>query len=392
MRSIACRKSRVAALTAAVLMSATIRAHATVVDTSQTNQPPAAAPAGEASPDTTRVRSYGAFVDTYYAWDFKRPHNFDRAYTTQPARHAEFNVNLAYVETKWAGPRYHGRLALQWGTSVQANYAGEPKIGGISGPNVSQFLQEATIGYQVARALWLDGGIFFSHTGFEGWISRDNLSYTRSLNAEFSPYYCAGAKLTWTASTKLTATGVIMNGWQDISVYNTPPAGGLRLDYAATPEVTLTYDNFVGNAAPDSASVRMRIYHDVIAQYNPIGRWQFAAVYSLGTQGRSTPAGGTASWWGMTTFAKYHATPKVSVVGRFEYYSDPNQVIVVTGRPASFQTTGGSLGVDVRLQAPLLWRSEVRGFGSKEPVWPLNAVGRWSRNDLFVVSSLSLTL
>ena len=91
--------------------------------------------------------SLGAYLDTYYAWDVGRPSNFDRAYTTQPARHAEFNINLAFVEASLAGPRYRARLALQWGTSVQANYAGEPRIGGISGPSVSQFLQEATVGY-----------------------------------------------------------------------------------------------------------------------------------------------------------------------------------------------------------------------------------------------------
>jgi hypothetical protein len=263
--------------------------HAQVVDSSK-------GPTGPTPADTNPVRSFGGFVDTYYAWDVDQPHNFDRAYTTQPARHAEFNVNLVYIEAKWTGPRYRGRLALQWGTSVQANYAGEPKLGGVSGPNVSQFIQEATVGYQLASSVWLDGGIFFSHLGYEGWISRDNLSYTRSLVADFSPYYEAGVKLTWTASPKLTATFALLNGWQDISVYNTPPAAGVRFDYTPTSSVTLTYDNFVGNAAPDSAPVRLRIYHDVIAQYNPSGPWQFAAVYSLGTQGRSTPSGGTANW------------------------------------------------------------------------------------------------
>jgi hypothetical protein len=42
------------------------------------------------SNDTLPKRTFGGFVDTYYAWDFDRPHTFDRVYTTQPARHAEF--------------------------------------------------------------------------------------------------------------------------------------------------------------------------------------------------------------------------------------------------------------------------------------------------------------
>ena len=341
--------------------------------------------------DTVPKRTFGGFVDTYYAWDFDRPHTFDRAFTTQPARHAEFNVNLAYIETKWTGPRYRGRLALQWGTSVQANYAGEPKIGGVSGPNVSQFLQEAVVGYQLGPSLWIDGGIFLSHLGYESWISRDNLAYTRSMVADFSPYYEAGVKMTWTASQKLTATFIIINGWQDISTYNTPPAGGVRVDYALTPALTLTYDNFIGNAAADSLPVQIRFYHDVVAQYNPGTRWQFAAVYSIGSQSRSTPSNGTASWWGTTAIAKYHLTSRVSLIGRGEAYSDPSQVIVVTKLPASFQTVSGSMGVDVNFVGPVLWRTEFRGYHSKQAVWPLNSVGEYAPNDSFIVTSLALT-
>ena len=91
-----------------------------------------AQPSGPA-PDTVPKISFGAFIDGYYAWDFDRPYNFDRAYTTQPARHAEFNINLAYVEAKLTAPNFRGRLALQFGTSVQENYASEPHIGEVSG-------------------------------------------------------------------------------------------------------------------------------------------------------------------------------------------------------------------------------------------------------------------
>lgn len=192
------------------------------------------APATDSAPKI----SLSAFVDSYYAWDFNRPRNFDRAFTTQPARHAEFNINLAFIEAVLSGPRYRGRLALQFGTSVQANYAGEPRLGSVSGPGVSQFLQEATVGYHVTPSIWVDAGIFFAHLGYESWISSDNLAYSRSFVADFSPYYEAGLKATW----------------------------------AATPKLTFTYDGFVGNAAPDSARLQLRVYHDLIAQYNASDR------------------------------------------------------------------------------------------------------------------------
>jgi hypothetical protein len=341
--------------------------------------------------DAKPTVTFGAFVDGYYAWDFDRPATFDRAFTTQPARHAEFNVNLAFVEAKLDAPNVRGRFAMQFGTSVQANYAGEPHIGHVSGPGVSQYIQEAYIGYRIAPTLWVDGGVFFAHTGFEGWISRDNLAYTRSLIAEFSPYYEAGVKLTWTPSPAVTAQFLVLNGWQNISNYNTPPAVGIRVDYVASPLLTLSYDNFFGDVAADNVAAQYRLYHDLIAQVTLSSRWQLAGTFSLGTQSRSAPDGKTATWYGFSVFAKYKVGPRVSVVARVERYSDPDQVIVITGLPDAFRTNGASLGVDVTPIPRLLWRTELRGFRSGAAVWPLHGSGDFGTGDLFAATSLALT-
>jgi hypothetical protein len=347
--------------------------------------------ADSATPDSKPAITYGAFVDTYYAWDFDRPATFDRAYTTQPARQAEFNVNLAFAEAKLDDESIRGRFAVQFGTSVQANYAGEPHIGHVSGPSVSQYIQEAFIGYKLSPTLWVDGGVFFAHTGLEGWISRDNLAYTRSLVSDFSPYYEAGVKLTWTASSAVTAQILLLNGWQNISNYNTPPAGGIRVDYVVSPRLTLSYDNFFGDVAADNIPAQYRLYHDFIAQFTPSDRWQLAGMFSLGTQTRSTAGGETATWYGFTVLAKYKVTPRVSVVARVERYSDPHQVIVVTGLPDAFRTNGASLGIDVTPVPKLLWRTELRGYRSDAAIWPHHEIGDYGKNDLFVVTSLALS-
>ena len=184
-----------------------------------------------ATTDTTTKVTLGGFVDAYYAFDFNRPANFDRVYTTQAARHDEFNVNLAFVEVKLDAPRVRGRLALQAGTSVQANYAGEPHKGAISGPDLARFIQEAVVGTRIARNLWIDGGIFLSHIGMEGFISRDNPMYTRSLVADYSPYYESGVKATWQATSTVSALFTVVNGWQNISETNSAKSVGARIDY-----------------------------------------------------------------------------------------------------------------------------------------------------------------
>lgn len=218
--------------------------------------------------------SIGAFLDTYYAYDLNRPRTLDRSFTTTAARHGEFNVNLAFVEAVLAAPRVRGRLAVQFGTSVQANYAGEPRVGAVSGPDVSRFLQEATAGYRLAPALWVDAGIMLAPFGAESWISRDNPTYTRSLIADLSPYYEAGVRISWQATPRLAVQGHVINGWQNISETNTSKALAVRADYTLSPHLRLAYNAFAGNEQPDSVAARLRVYQEGIVTLQPTPRLQ----------------------------------------------------------------------------------------------------------------------
>jgi hypothetical protein len=359
---------------------------------------PDVAAAQGAAPDTSVKVTFGGFVDAYYAWDFGRPPSFDRSFaggalfTTQPARHNEFDVNLAFVEAKLDGARVRGRIALQAGTSVLSNYSGEPTNGSVSGPSLARHIQEAVAGVKLADNLWVDGGIFFSHTGMEGWISRDNPTYTRSLVAEYSPYYQSGAKLTWTVSPALTAQVDVVNGWQNIAENNSGQGAGIRLDFAPTASSALSYYNFFS----DEAGNRLRTFNGVGAKMTA-GRATLLGQLDLGTQGKSTADGGTATWYGLTAIARVQVTPAIAFAGRVERFDDADQVIIATGtlpddtpNPA-LRANGGSIGVDISPQSRLLWRTELRGFANASALFPDGTDGAPRRNGGLVVSSLAMT-
>lgn len=347
-------------------------------------------------PDTTRpaapkpVVTFGAFVDAYYAWDTGRPAALDRAFTTQPARHNEFNVNLAHVEARLAGERVRGRLALQAGTSVQANYLAEPGVGTISGGELSRHLQEAVIGVRLGAGLWLDGGIYFSHIGLEGWLSRDNPTYTRSLVADYTPYYLSGVKLTWTPGAAVTAQLHLVNGWQNISETNGDKALGARLDWQATPRLVLGYANFVGNEQPDDRPARTRMLHQAMLRWSPADGWALSAVGDLGAQEAADD--GWDTWYGVSLIARRQVSARVALAGRVERYADPGEVIVPTGTPNGFETWSASLGADVQVSPELLWRTEARAFRSSDAVWPDRAAAQGRRGTGLLVTSLALTL
>ncbi len=355
----------------------------------------AASAQGGAVADTARHVTVGAFIDTYYAYDFNRPPNIDRQYTTQPSRHNEANVNLAFVEATLATPRTHGRIALQAGTSVQSNYAAEPRVGAVSGPDLSRLIQEAFVGYRLAPTVWIDGGIFFSHLGMESWISRDNPTYSRSLVSDYSPYYQSGGRLLWQATPALSMQLDVVNGWQNISENNSGKAGGIRVDYAPTAATTLSYYNFVGDEAPDSVQTadgsRLRVFQGIGAKLAPTRRLSFLLELDGGRQRRGHLAGdGWSSWYGYAATARYAVTPSVAVSGRSERFDDPDQVLVATGVNSGFRANGLSLGIDVTPDAKLFWRTEVRGYGATDRVFTKRT--GIAKGDGFVVTSLSLTI
>jgi hypothetical protein len=344
----------------------------------------------QSTPDSSRVR-VGGFVDAYFAYDFSRPPTTDRSYTTQAARHSEANVNLAFIDATLTGARVRGRLAIQYGTSVQANYAGEPARGAISGPAVSRFLQEAFAGVHATRTLWIDGGIMLAPFGAESWISRDNWTYTRSLIADNSPYYEAGVRATWQAAAKVEAQLHVLNGWQNISETNEDKALAIRLQWTPAPRLVFAYDNFVGNEMPDSLTSRLRVFQEIIARADLNDRTSAAIAFDWGSQRRTTT--GSDRWHGFAALARYRLHPDISLGARVEGYSDAQQVIVKTGRPPGMRATGASINVDAQLDPRLVWRTELRLLRDRNRIFPSRTEPSGVTNaTALAVVSIALTL
>ena len=341
--------------------------------------PAALAAQATQQPDTSAHVTLGGFVDGYYAYDFGRPPGRARVFTTQAARHDELAVNLAFVEARYAAPQVRARIALQAGTSVQANYAAEPdSLAGTT--NFLPLVQEATAGFQAAPSLWIDGGIFFSHIGSEGWISSDNPTYTRSLIAEYSPYYEAGVKATWQAAPSLVAQLDVVNGWQNITENNGGKAAGVRLDWSVAPAVTLSYSNFVGREASAATGEQgTRVYNDVSA------KWAAGAAVVTGTVDVGRQSGDT--WYGASLLGRAPVASRVRVTGRVERFDDPDGVVA-----PGLRTWGASAGVDVSPVPNVYWRTELRSlFGAHDAVFPSRGGdGGLSTSNTVIVTSLAV--
>jgi hypothetical protein len=105
-----------------------------------------------------------------------------------------------------------------------------------------------------------------------------------------------------------------------------------------------------------------------------------------GVQERATS--GTARWFGSALIAAYRLAPTTTLTARVERYDDPEQVIVVTGS-GPFHASGASIGLDVSPAPHFTWRSDLRGFNGRHPLFPSHD-GTPRRRDAFIVTSLGL--
>jgi hypothetical protein len=225
----------------------------------------------------------------------------------------------------------------------------------------------------------------------ETWVSRDNPAYTRSLVADFSPYYSSGVRATWQLSPMVTARVDVVNGWQNIAENNEGKSLGVRVDVAATATTTVSWYAYAGN----EPNAQRRLFNGVGVVTRPSERLELLAQFDVGHErlrdSLTMPRRSTA-WYGATLISRAWVRPTLAVVARAERFADGDQVVVRTGSTLPFRANSASVGVDVRPEARVLWRTEARGYAADAAVFPRgHRAPGLSRRSGVLVTSLALT-
>ncbi|GAB3985856.1 porin [Spirosoma daeguense] len=338
----------------------------------------------QSSPDSTGAATTSApntgltvsgYIDAYYSHDFTAPKTAQErpGFIYNHKRNREINVNLAFIKAAYSSERIRSNLAIQVGTYAQYNYAAEQEL--------LKHIFEANAGVKLSknRDLWLDAGIFSSHIGFESAISKDCWTLTRSILAENSPYYLAGAKLTYnTPNGKWTLLGSVLNGWQRIAKLPgySGPAISTQIQYKPSEKLTLNWSTFVGSDRPDSLK-QGRFFNNLYAIINPTGKVGLILGFDIGADRkpvvdtRTNRRIGTGSyvWYSPVVIARLRTSERSNLAGRIEYYEDKNGVIISTGTTNGFQTFGYSLNYDYAILPNALVRVEGKVYSSKDAIF-----------------------
>jgi len=337
----------------------------------------------EAKPSHFTVTGY---LETYYVYDFNKPANNTRpSFVYSYNRHNEVNLNLGFVKGSYNTDNVRANLALMAGTYSNANLAAEP--------GVLKNIYEANAGVKISQKknLWVDAGIFGSHIGFESAIGKDCWTLTRSILADNSPYYEAGAKISYTADNeKWFLSGLVLNGWQRIQRVdgNSLPSFGTQITFKPSSKVTLNSSSFIGTDKPDSARLT-RYFHNFYGIFQVTKKFGLTAGFDYGAEEKVPDTKSKNSWLSPVVIARLNVTDKVALAVRGEYYQDEHGVIIATGTPNSFKTTGVSANLDYQVLSNALWRIEIRNFTSKDKVFEKGSDA--SNTNTFVSTSLAIS-
>ena len=337
--------------------------------------------------DSTLSFNIGLYLDVFYGYDFNQPSQSIRLpYLYHHNRHNEFNLNHGIISIGLNNQRIRARLGLHAGTYVSDNYTNES--------TVMQNIYDANVGVSLdkRKRWWIDLGIFGSSwIGMESTLSFENYNLSHNLISENVPYYYSGINTSFQPNEKWQISAIITNGWQRIRRVegNSLPSFGTQVTYSSNTGNSFNWSSFTGTDDPDSAR-RIRIVNHLNTYIHAGRNFIIAAGFDIGFQQASVSSDHWDHWYGLAAILRYHLNHQNALSFRYEYYHDPQQLIVTSlNSLAGYKTSGFTLNYDHGLFGILLLRVEGRWLTSPDSIYPESGQSLVHDN-FFLLGSIAL--
>ena len=298
---------------------------------------------------------FSGYTEVYFSQDQHNWQDHQRPpflYSHTSTNHVA--LNTAVLDFKYSSNRLKTQLSLVEGTYANKVTSAEPiGFGALYVGNISYKLS-------TKENLWIQAGVIPSHIGLESAIGFSNLSLSRSLAAENSPYYESGIALQYSSKNKKFFGSLLaLNGWQTMTLraQQSRPDFGTQIQYKPNEKITLNHSTYFGEVAVlDSSQTRFfqNFYGNIQLKKNLTV--QFQADYGI----QETENNGLNKSW-MTGFLglAFNVNDKLTLVGRGELLKDSNN-LVISG--VNNDLWGYSFNINYLLDEHLLLRAEWRNI------------------------------
>jgi putative OmpL-like beta-barrel porin-2 len=321
----------------------------------------AAAPDGAATATTDdapapdflhSIEVYG-FVDTYYGWAFNETNpqlrNFD-------VNHNSFSLNyveLALAKTATDKSRAGFRVDFGAGDTADLVNAFEP-----GGTGYLKYVQQAYVSYlaPAGKGLTIDFGKFVTPAGAEVIENKDNFNYSRGLLFALAiPYYHMGARIGYAVNDKVSLTGFLVNGWNDVKDNNKAKTVGGSLTLKPSGKATIIANYLVGNEQADDADGGTRNLFDLVVNYAATPKLTVLGNFDYG---HDKVTGDGVDWSGVAIGVKYQASDKWAFSPRYEYFADSDGFATGTDQDLQEITLTGEYKAPAGLLARIEFRTD----------------------------------
>lgn len=305
---------------------------------------------------------YGYFTDSLGA-------NALQQYTTVSARDQRIGLNVAQIGAHYRSDKVRGNVTIHYGDIAQATWSG-----------TFNPVQEANLGFKVAKGLWFDAGFFHTHIGTESFLPKNNFLSSTAVATYNEPFYQAGARLSYEAGEKFQAEFWVTNGYNFFLDINSAKSVGVLLHYNFNDNTNLTYTNLFGRESLDGADqTQFRTYQNIYLNTS-IGEKALLTVGGdFGTQSNSELENSrqTAFMYNALATLRYQFTEQFSATARYEIFQDPEGFISGTmindrGNQQGLQLQGYTLGLEYRPLEQAYVRPEVRYLQAEDKLTIFN--------------------
>ena len=319
---------------------------------------------------------FSGYIDAYYTSTTHTGNDTKiEPFLYNHATKSTAKINLALLKTQLTYRNFYAKLAIQTGTYTKANY-----------PKAQQWLNEASIGLTLTSKSSIELGVLPSYIGFETATSATNLTASRSILAENSPYYMTGIKYNHQFNEKWFLAIMLSNGWQTISSsVNKLPNFGSQVQFKPAKNTLYNWSTFIGDV-PANENYVTRIFSNFYLDKTWNNSFKTQIGFDIGWQKRYASSG-SATWLSPVVINQYQATNKWAVAHRLEYYQDLENVIIQPILLVPFKTIGNSITVDYLCSKKIKLRTEGKWYHATENVF----AAATEKNNFYWLSTMNYT-